>query len=347
MNIAMAVRQNREHSPTLRDVAMLAGVSVGSVSHALRPGGRHVSSATRTRVLDAAAQLGYKPSGRGRRPTRPLVVGAIVPDATNSFFSDTLRSIETVLRPGGHRLVVGSSGDDPATEEQLVGLIGPKIDGLVLSPAGELGPAVIELAERRAVVVMDRGVCLPGVPSVVLDNRASAERATRVLLDNGHRRIALVNGPLRVSTARERLAGYETALTLAGAEVMQPYIRSCEFLVAAGLQATTELLRLPERPDAIFSSSAILTLGVISALREHGLRWPDDIAVVGLGDATWASLVDPPLTVIEQPKAELGRRTAEMLLAAVRGARSTQQLTLASRLVLRESHWSSNREAVA
>ena len=347
MNIGPGVRGGRVDPPTLRDVATLAGVSVGSVSYALRPGGRHVSGATRQRVLDAAAQLGYEPSGRGRRPTRSLVLAAIVPDATNSFFSDTLRSMEVALRSGGHHLVVASSGDDAAVEDELVRLIAPKIHGLVLAPAGELGPATLELAERRAVVVMDRGVTVPGVPSIILDNRASAERATRVLLDSGHRRIALVNGPLRVSTARERLAGYETALALAGMEIIEPYVRTCEFVVEAGRQVTTELLRLPERPDAIFSSSAILTSGVLSALREHGLRWPDDIAVVGLGDAVWASLVDPPLTVIEQPKAELGRRAAEMVLAAVRGARSAEQLTLASRLVLRESHWAGRRGAAA
>jgi DNA-binding LacI/PurR family transcriptional regulator len=305
-----------------------------------------VSDATRQRVLDAAAKLQYERSGPGRRPTRTLVIGAVVPDATNSFFADALRAVEGVLRRGGHQLLVASSGDDAAMEDKLVHLLAPKIDGLVLSPAGELGSATTDLAKRRPVVIMDRGGA-PGVPSVVMDNRASAERATRVLLDSGHRQIALVNGPLRVGTARDRLAGYEAALALAGFEVAQPYVRSCEFTFEAGRQATTDLLRLPERPDAIFSSSAILTSGVLSALCEQDLHWPDDIAVVGFGDAVWASLVNPPLTVIEQPKAELGRRTAELVLAAVRGARSTEQLTLTSRLVLRESHWASNRDEVA
>jgi LacI family transcriptional regulator len=168
VNIRATVRADGEAAPTLRSVALLAGVSVGSVSNALRPGGRHVSDATRQRVLDAVAKLQYEPSRPGRRPTRTLVVGAVVPDATNSFFADALRAVDGVLRRGGHQLLVASSGDDATTEDKLVHLLTPKIDGLVLSPAGELGSATTELAKRRPVVIMDRGGA-PGIPSVVMD----------------------------------------------------------------------------------------------------------------------------------------------------------------------------------
>jgi len=328
-----------EPGATLRDVAALAGVSLGSASHALRPGNQRVSEATRERVLRAVSQLGYEPTARGRRATRVLTVGAIMPDASNSFFSDVLRAAQSALSADGHRLVVASSGDDIDTEEDLVQYLAANIDGLLIAPAGAIGAATRHLAQRKPVVVVDRDGQAPDLPSVRMDNTESANRATRVLISGGYQSVALINGPLRVSTARDRLEGYASALRAAGLPVREEYIRSCEFTFEAGCEAMDDLLRESPPPASVFSSSAILTSGALHALRQQGLRWPDDVAVVGFGDAVWSSLVDPPLTVVEQPKADLGERSVDLLLARVRGSTAVEHLTLASNLVLRESHW--------
>jgi len=178
---------------------------------------------------------------------------------------------------------------------------------------------------------------------VVMDNYRSAFQAARLLIESGHRRVALVNGPEHVSTARDRLRGYRDALAFADAPRGDEYVRGGPFTVEHGRVATLDLLGLRRRPDAIFSSSAILTAGVVWALRQHGVRWPDDIGLVGFGDDTWASLVTPPLTVIEQPAQQLGEVAARLLLSADGGRAEAQQVVLDSTVVLRESHWRAAR----
>lgn len=364
----------REHAPqparpSLRDVAAAAGVSLATASYALKPGRRGVGEPSRQKVLRAAEHLGYEAAPPGRRTKGRLTIAAVVPDPTNSFFSEALRALELTLRGEGHRLVVASSGDEVASESDIVGFLAGKVDGLVLAPAGPLGEDVRRLGQRLPVVIMDRDGAATEFPSVSMDNFDSARRATRVLAESGCTRIAIVNGPLRVSTTRDRVQGYLRALEEAGLAAREQYMCTGEFAFDTGRRAVHSLCQISPRPDAIFSTSAILTSGVLFALREHGLRWPDDIAVVGFGDAVWASLVDPPVTVIEQPTAELGATAARMVLAGgllpggvhgggVQGGgvlpggvhgggvqpSSVRHVVLSSRLVLRDSHWNCARD---
>jgi len=201
-------------------------------------------------------------------------------------------------------------------------------------------PVEVERLSSRGVpvVLMDREGGSTDLNRVVMDNYGSAFQATRLLIESGHRRIALVNGLQKVSTARERLRGYRDALDWAGLAVDERYVRLGPFSVEHGRQATLDLLSLPQRPDAIFSSSVILTAGVIWSLRARRLRWPEDIAVVGYGDVVWASLVTPTLTVVEQPAAELGETAARLLMASNGDSGRGQRLVLESHLILRESH---------
>lgn len=333
-------KEVNNHEPILRDVAARAGVSLASASYALGHGRRSVSEPLRARVIAAAEALGYEPRPRGRRRTRCLVVAAVVPDATNSFFAEALRSIDAALRRDGHMLVIASSGDDPRREDDLVRYLHGKVDGLILAPTEAAGPAFCALgASALPVVVMDRDGQLPTVASVSIDNRDSARRATRLLAESGQSEIAIVNGPLRVSTARDRLDGYLAGLEEAGLSVQHEFICEGEFSFAAGREAVHHLLALTTRPGAIFSTSAILTSGVLFGLKEHDLSWPDDIAIVGYGDAIWASLVEPTLTVIEQPTSEMGETAVRLLLDRTQPPHAAQHVVLRSNLVLRESHW--------
>jgi LacI family transcriptional regulator len=326
---------------TMRDVAGLAGVSLATVSYVLNEGPRPVSRELRQRVTAAIHELGYRPARRGRTRSRPLTVGAVVPDATNSFFAQALTGVESVLRPGGHLLLVASSGEEPARELELVAaFVRARVDALALTPCGAVPAEVERLAGGGLpVVLMDREGGSTGLSRVVMDNYRSALQATRLLIESGHRRIALVNGPAHVSTAAERLRGYAEALALAGLPVLDEHVRPGPFSHEHGRQATLDLLSLPERPDAVFTSSVILTSGVLYALRERRLRWPDDIAIVGFGDAAWVPVVTPPLTVVEQPARQLGEVAARLLLAGGGRERVGQRVVLDAQLILRESHW--------
>ena len=324
----------------MRDVARAAGVSLATVSYVVNRGPKPVGEDTRKRVVAAMHRVGYKMDHRVRRRSRSLTIGAIVPDPTNSFFTQAVSGMESVVEKPGHILVVASSDDDADRElKALNALARARVDGLILTPTGDIPEEIERLRSRGVpVVLMDRDGGDTHLSRVVMDNYGAAFRATRLLIESGHRRIALINGPERISTARERLRGYRDALEKAGIAFDGRYVRLGPFSTEHGRQSTLDLLALPKRPDAIFSSSVILTSGVLWALRARRLRWPEDIAIVGFGDAAWAELVTPTLTVVEQPARQLGEVAARLLLSANGETGEAQQLVLESKLILRESH---------
>lgn len=327
---------------TMRDVAKRAGVSLATVSYVLNPGTRPVSATRRGQVMAAIEALGYEPAPRPRLRTSALAIGLVVPDATNMFFASTVAGVEGVLGRAGHVLLGSSSGDDPARERDVIAaLVKRRIDGLILTPCREVPPQVEQLAAKGLkVVIMDRGGPTP-LNRVTMSNYESAFQATRLLIESGHESIGLINGPDYVDTAGERRRGYRAALEFAGLTPRPEYEFRGAFTFDFGRHAMRRLLALPSPPSAVFSSSAMLTSGVLWALRERRLRWPDDVAVVGFGDTVWASLVTPPLTVIEQPVSQMGETAAQLLLASLSSdtAAQGQHVVLDSHLVLRESHW--------
>jgi LacI family transcriptional regulator len=335
---------NKLEQATMRDVARAAGVSLATVSYVVNAGPRPVSASSRRRVQTAIRELGYEVR---RRRAAVLTVGVVVPDATNTFFSRVVAGVQSALAQDGHRALVTSSGDDPEQEQELVRLLlRSRIDGLILTPSGSVHDEVERLpATGTPVVVMDREGGTTSLNRVIMSNYDSAFKAVRLLVDSGHRRIALLNGPERVDTARDRRRGYVDALRFAGLPVVPHYVRSVPFRPERGEQATRELLALDTPPTAIFSSSVLLTAGALTALRQHGLRWPDDVALVGFGDAIWAPMVTPPLTVVEQPAERLGATAAQLLLTTLKegGPRTGQRVVLESPIVLRDSHWGPRR----
>jgi DNA-binding LacI/PurR family transcriptional regulator len=171
-----------------------------------------------------------------------------------------------------------------------------------------------------------------------LDKYQSAFQATRFLIESGHERIALVSGPDSAGSAQERLRGFRAALN-AAALLELAHIRSGPYTHEAGRAAALDLLSLANPPRAIFSGGVLLTLGVLQACRERGVVWPDDIALIGYGDARWASVLVPPLTVIEQPVEQLGEIAIKLLLSSIQRGVTSQRVVLESRLVVRQSHW--------
>jgi LacI family transcriptional regulator len=200
------------------------------------------------------------------------------------------------------------------------------------------------------VTILDRCPPTEHLNCVVMDIYESSFDATRLLIEHGHRRIALINGPDGMHTSLERRRGYVDALRLAGVEYRPEYEHCGPWTYEHGHEAMAHLTALPDAPRACFISSPMLTLGALLALRERHLAWPDDIALVGYGDPAWASVVQPPLTVVEQPVDRMGEAAANLLFASIRHSKPTtgQKVTLRSQIVLRQSHWrtSSRNDAV-
>ncbi|WP_202869965.1 LacI family DNA-binding transcriptional regulator [Kribbella caucasensis] len=308
---------------TMKDVALLAGVSVKTVSRVVN-GEPGASTAVRQRVLGAVERLDYRhnlgASTLRRKDARSGIVGALLQDLGNSFSAGLLRALEDALREPGLSVLAASLDEEPERERGIVSdLVARRADGLVLMPATHRHEYLI--SERRAglpVVFVDRRPHGLDCDSVTVDNHGGAKLATAHLVAGGHRRIAMLTDLEEIETAVERRAGYRAALAEKeigfAPELLVHDIRS----EMAAAQAVTALLDLADPPTAIVAGRNIITVGTVRALRAAGAV--REVAVVGFDDFPMADLVEPPLTVIRQDVQQIGAEVARILLDRLNGA---------------------------
>jgi LacI family transcriptional regulator len=306
----------------MRDVAALAGVSLKTVSRVVNdePG---VSPDVRDRVTEAVRRLDYRPnlaaSNLRRVGARTGLVGALVQDLSNSFSASLLRALEDAARRHGTAVLAASLDEESDREEELVhDLVTRRVDGLVIMPASERQEYLAaELRAGTPAVFVDRPPRGIDVDSVTVDNVGGARVAGEHLLSQGHRRIAVLSDMLTIHTASTRLTGFTEAYAGRG-------LRPDPRLVVSGIRSTDEatavvhaLLDLDRPPTAVFAARNILASGAARALAERGMR--RDIALVGFDDFPMADLLDPPLTVIRQDVARIGKTVADLLFERIEG----------------------------
>ena len=322
---------------TIRDVAGRAGVSPMTASRVLSGVG-YSSGEAREAVQRAAAELGYRPNTIARALVQgsTRTVGLVVGDVENPFFATLARAIADVLEAHGYTLLLTNSDEDPAREERLVdALRGRQVDGLVVTPSAgsgrHLGAAV---AAGIPLVQVDRAVRGLAADAVLVDNARGAEVAVGHLAALGHRRIACVTDPVGLGSSRERVAGYRRAIA---EHALEDLVFEADGVTQAhGLAAASAALAA--RPTALFTASNFMTLGAMRSIRAAGLAIPADVALIGFDDLDWTTLVDPPLTVVAQPVAELGRVAAELLVGRLEGDTApARRVRLRTSLVVRES----------
>jgi DNA-binding LacI/PurR family transcriptional regulator len=310
----------------MKDVARRAGVSVSTVSYVINDSGP-VAPDRRERVLDAVRALHYAPSAPARslKRGRAASIGLVVPDLGNQFFAGVAEGVtEAAL---SHDVLVVLCTTDATQEREAYYtrlLRTQRLDGVIyLSGTGVPPRALLELAELDAVVFVDERVVGLDVPFVGADNRRGAREAMAYVVTCGHERIVLVGGPPVLWTSEQRMAGYREALAAAGRDPDRPPVLRGDYRQASGYAAAREALaaRSGERPTAFVCANDLMALGVIEYCRDHGLRVPADVSVVGFDDVPLASLLVPSLTTVRQSAADMGRRALELLLAQVSGKR--------------------------
>jgi len=326
---------------TVKEVAARAGVSTATVSRVLSGAGG-VASGLQRRVYDAAKALNYRPNraARNLRAGSNQIVGVLIPDIENPFFISVVCGIEEVLQTAGYSLLLANFNESPEREQvQLASLRAEGVAGLIFAssrkPAEEYKRFVDAGTPMAAVSRVIAGL---NIDTVTVDNAEGARTAVSHLISLGHRRIAIINGPLSLNTARERQGGYEQAFRDAGLSVPAELVRYGDFRQAGGFHAMKTLLAEAERPTAVFTASNLMTLGALEAIHESNLEIPADIAVVGFDDMPWATSLRPPLTTVAQPATEVGRTAARMLLDRLYDPRRPQrQAVLNTRLIVRSS----------
>jgi LacI family transcriptional regulator len=325
---------------TLREVAARAGVSAITVSRALRNTGL-VSGATRARVLAAIAELDYVPNGAARslRSNKTQLLALLLPDITNPFWTTVARGVEDAALQAEYGVILCNTDEEPAKEARYLDLLlRQRIDGLLVAPTSE-STQILQDLERRAVpfVLIDRAVAGVAADIVRGDSRGGAQRMAEHLLAGGYRRIAVLTGPLTVSTAEERVAGYLAALAAAGVPADPDLIFYGRYREEWGFEITRDLMGRSSRPDAIFAANNFIAMGVLEALTTLGLQAPDDVALVCFDDTTQLTAARF-LTTTVQPAREMGRVGVDLLLARLAApGRPLQEVLLPTELVVRSS----------
>lgn len=324
----------RSQPPTMRDVAKAAGVHPGTVSRTLNPLTRPlVNERTAAAVDRAARRLGYSPNpiARTLKTRRSFSIGVLIPDLTNPLFPPLIRGMEGVWDGAGYTTLVASTDGDPDRERQrLEMLVARQVDGFVVATAARHDEVVTEMmAAGQAVVLVNRTIQGNGAFAVVPDDRKGAALAVEHLVSLGHRRIAHLAGPRRLSTGQLRWRGFLEAMDEHGLEVHPGAVVAAEsFTEAEGAACTHRLLGLEHPPTAIVAGNDLLALGSYAAIAELGLRCPEDVSVIGFNDMPFADRFSPPLTTIRIPHAAIGARAAELLLERIEDPAATPQTLL-------------------
>ncbi len=319
----------------IRDVARVAGVSTATVSRALGRG--PVSDAVREQVEAAVRATGYRPnlSARRLRSKAAQTIGLIVADIRNPFFTAVSRAVEDAAYAAGMRVILCNTDEDPAREAMYLRLMEEeRVTGVIFAPTKVTADGLRADSLSFPTVFIDRSG-LPGAhDSVVLDNAAAAASLVDHLVAQGFKRIGGLFGSTS-STARERQAGYAAAMARYD---LAPLARSVAPNAAAAETEATRWLSQPDRPEALILSNGLMLMGAVRATRTLGLAVPKDLALAGFDNEPWTDLVEPGLTVIEQPVAEIGTQAMRLLFERIEHpGHPVRKVTLSGRTVLRGS----------
>jgi LacI family transcriptional regulator len=334
---------------TIRDVATVAGVSAATVSRVLN-GKQDVGADLRRRVHSAVTELGYRRNGPARslRTRAAMVLGLIISDITNPFFTAVVRGAEDEAQSAGYSVVLANADEDVAKEARYLEVAAAEqMAGVLLSPASP-GQTSIDVLLRQGipVVTIDRRLTATPVDSVTVNNHHAAREAAQHLIGQGCRRVGLVAGPVQTTTGGSRLAGYRAALRAAGRRPDPSLVGYADFRTEGGYAATRQLLRQRRPPDGLLFSNNLMTVGGLRAIAEAGLAIPCDIAVVGFDEVSWATAFSPPLTVVAQPTYQIGQTAAKLLLRRVNGEKfPPRHVVLQAELIERASSQRASRSA--
>jgi DNA-binding LacI/PurR family transcriptional regulator len=331
-------------APRLKDVAELAQVSMKTVSNVVN-GTVPVAEQTRQRVQQAIDTLGYQPNVTARRlrTGRSGVIALAFPELPSPYFAELAVEVIAAARRKGITVLMDDTGGDPAAELRIAsGLGDPMIDGVILSPLGLDRVTLLSRSRDIPLVLLGEADLGPVADRVHIDNVSGARDVTQHLIDEGYRRIAVIGwqDPAPRATAEQRLLGYHHALEAAGLaadEALLPPVRA--YFRPDGATAMRRLLKLPDRPDAVFCFNDLLALGALRAIHEAGLRVPQDIGIVGFDDVEEAEYAIPSLTTVAPDKRHIAELAVRCLVERIerRFTGPSRLITPGYRVVVRES----------
>ncbi len=327
---------------TIYDIAKELGVSPATVSRALS-GSDKVKEETRRKIAETAKRLNYTPNylARSLKKKQSYTIALIISDVTNPFFTNVARGVEDTASRFGFNTIFCNTDEDPDKERVYVDLMLKKmVDGLVVSSCGD-GRTLLPLKEKgMPVVLVDRKVGKFHWDCVVGDSEGGAYTLTRHLIEvHGHKEIAVLAGPLTISTSAERIAGYKRALIEFGLPFRSELVTAGYYKEDFGYRIAKDFLSGEKRPQACFAGNNFIAIGVVRAAQEHGLRIPEDLALVTFDDLELASLLFPFFTVAKQPAYTMGSLATQLLLERIGGEKikENREVVLKPEIIIRRS----------
>jgi len=331
---------SRDSVPTIRDVAALAEVSTATVSNVLS-GSRYVGPERRSRVKDAIDELGYRPNeiAASLRSQRTRIIGIVVPDIVNAFFSSFVQQIEELAAGSGYQIILVSTNEDAEQErERMHALLSRRVDGLIVIPVGDAFETQADIrSEGVGIVVVDRGCQLTEFDTIAADNVSAALEGTRHLIGLGHTDIAMVVSIPTLDNIKDRIDGYRQALAEAGLQDHAQIVVG-GMTVESSRAAVAHCLDRPDRPSALFAATNVIALGAIHAIRDLDLDFPREISLLGFDDFEWMTVLKPYISTIQQPTEEMAAHAWRLLTDRLaRKRRDVARVRLPCTLRARES----------
>lgn len=326
---------------TIADVAKQAEVSKSTVSQYLNKRYDYMGEKTKQRVQEAIDVLGYQPNivARSLKQKSTKTIGVIVANILHNFTTEVTRAIEDVCHDSDFHTIICNADDDPLKEKHYIEMLRAKqVDGLIIFPTGDNRDLYQKMIDSSyPVVFLDRDVKGMNVPAVMLDNEKASELAVDHFVDKGRRRIAMMTTSIlnHITARMERIQGYEKALKKHEIPIDDAYIISSdpEHLQ----QELDDLLRLDTPPEAILAGNDLVLIEILKYVKQKGLRVPEDLAIIGIDDVSFASFYTPTLTTVAQPTFQMGKTGAELLLKKINKNTDDQPYRFQPTLMVRDS----------
>ncbi len=328
-------------SPKLEDIARETGFSIATVSRVLTNTNYPVKAAVREKILAAAQEMGYQPnlSARSLRTDRTNTVGILVDDLLSPFTPPVVRGIQDCLKEHNFLSLIINTDWDPEQERAGIHTLASRpVDGIIFVEYSHLTTDKALESLNKPAVFVHRLFGTQIQNSVVPDDQYGAGLAVDHLVRLGHRAIAYINGPASWHSAQERLEGYKQRLAQHGLPLVEEWLQPGDWEIEGGYKAAQALLRLENRPTAIFAANDLMALGAIYAFQDAGLRVPGDMCIVGYDNRDFTWIVRPRITTVVMPVYEMGKVAAEMLLKQISGeTRDVEEVKIKGELIVRDT----------
>jgi LacI family transcriptional regulator len=326
---------------TMKDIAKEANVSVATVSHVIN-GTKVISKNTYDRVMDVIKKFNYVPNSAAKnlRQKSTKTAGLIVSSLPDSFVTKMIYGVEERAREMGYNVLLVNTNENRSYEEETINLLHSKmVDGVILSPTSKDIEYLKKYTDKDFPIVMVNRYDsnLSNIPRVTGDNFQLGYEATSHLINHGHKKIGFIYSVPNVSTTNDRLAGYKKALEDNGIEFDEQFLERGYATVEGGAKAVETLLKRDSEITAVFAQTDLMTIGVISKLKEQSIKIPEQVAIVGFGDFESATIIEPPVTNITLPAETIGRTAFDVLLSKINNPNYMTHIQLPPTLVVHNS----------